>query len=411
MSLFSSHTLTRRGLFKAGAATGIAAASVNVLAGCTNTSDDSSSSEPVIVDTDEANYVIDPNTNESLFSSVDMPLTESSTYSISLGCVLRPGEGTWLPATLVGATTTPAIQGAAFSAKSGYLATVVAKTVTENDPNVVIYDVACSDSVYAWVEMDLLSKSWSLYASSFANGSLTGSTSTLWEADSDWDPPRLTATGNKIVWQVMPSTSGSKTSEHSFCYLWKAGDSDATAVVESPGRFATGPEVSDGTVTLVPRVNESQGVYYGITAYSLDDDFSTIVDRLVLPQSVEPLYAVRIGDKFAFSIEATYSSGGLLATMGTYIGTSEGDFVVLSREPYAEISGKGNIYIVKSRSSYFVIDTDNQQYSTLAAANRAVDYGDFPARDGVCDSFVTFATVKDIDTGYPSAVQVRTFNL
>ncbi|MCC6102782.1 MAG: Tat pathway signal protein [Olegusella sp.] len=407
---FPSHTITRRGLFRAGAATGVAAAAVGVLSGCTHSASEDSSDQPVVVDTDQATYVIDPNTNDSLFSVVDMPLVAESTYSISLGSVLRPAEGNWLPTTLVGATASPAIQGGAFSLDSGTVSTVVSNTILQNNSNAFIYDVRCSDQAYAWVEVNLLDNSWSLYAAPFADGKLTGNSSTLWEADANWDPPRFAVTDKEVIWQVMPSTSGDKTSEHSFCYLWKLGDTEAIAVVESPGRFATGPEISNGTVTLVPRVKESQGVYYGITAYSLEDDLSTVVDRLVLPQSVSPLYAVRMDDKFVFSIEATYSSGGLLATMGTYVGTSDSKFVVLSREPYAEVAGKGSVYVIKSRSSYFVVDTENEQYSTLEAANRAVDYGEFPARDGVCDKFITFSTVKDADTGYPTTVQVRIFN-
>ena len=43
--------------------------------------------------------------------------------------------------------------------------------------------------------------------------------------------------------------------------------------------------------------------------------------------------------------------------------------------------------------------------------DRAVDYGEYPARCGECDLFVTFATVKDADTGYPASVTVRTFRL
>ena len=135
------------------------------------------------------------------------------------------------------------------------------------------------------------------------------------------------------------------------------------------------------------------------------------MDQLVLPQTVVPMRAVRIGEKFVFSIEASYSSGGLLGTMGTYIGTNEGKFVVLSREPYAEVAGTDGVYVIKSRSSYFVVDTKNEQYAVLAAVNRSVDYGDFPARDGECDTFVTFGTVKSPDTGYPVSVQVREYTV
>ncbi len=405
------HALTRRGLFRASAATGLAAAVVGVAAGCSHGSDEVTS-DPVVVDTSKATYVIDPNTNESNFSSVDLWWGDPvATYDIAAGTVLRPSEGDWIAATSVGTTTSPIVKGAAFSVSAGTLVDVITQTVTTGNPNIAIYDVRCSDEAYAWVEMNLLDKSWKLYAAPFSGGAITGTSSTLWKANKNWDPPRFVVTGNRVIWQVMPSISGTKTAEHSFCYVWKLGGSEATAVVESPGRFATAPELSGDTVTLCPRVRADQGVFYGITAYSIASDLEEVVDQLVLPQTVVPMRAVRIGEKFVFSIEASYSSGGLLGTMGTYIGTNEGKFVVLSREPYAEVAGTDGVYVIKSRSSYFVVDTKNEQYAVLAAANRSVDYGDFPARDGECETFVTFGTVKSPDTGYPVSVQVREYTV
>jgi len=402
------HALTRRGLFRASAAAGLATAAVGVLAGCKHGADEVSS-DPVVVDTKNATYVIDPNTNESNYKSVNLWWDDPASYDIALGTVLRPGEGDWLAATSVGTTTSPIVKAAAFSVTAGTLVDVVTTMVTQGNPNIMIYDVRCSDSAYAWVEMNLLDKSWALYASAFEGGALIGSSSTLWQADGNWDPPQFVVTGNKVIWQVMPSLSGNKTAESSVCYVWKLGGSEATAAVESPGRFATPPELSGDVVTLCPRVRADEGVYYGITAYSVRSDLDEIVDQLVLPQTVKPLRATRIGEQFVFSIEASYQSGGLLGTMGTYIGTSEGKFVVLSREPYCEAAGTDGVYIIKSRTSYFVVDTQNEQYAILSPANRAVDYGDFPARDGECSTFVTFATIKDPDTGYPSGVRVRAY--
>jgi hypothetical protein len=401
--------ITRRGLFRAGVATGGGAVAVGLLSGCFHTQEETAS-EPMIVDESAATYVIDPESNESNFSSVDLALAEGAKYTLATGVVLRPSEGNWIAATSVGPTAHPIVIGSVLSVASGELKSVVTQT-NSTDPNVAIFDVRCSDAVYAWVEMNLLDRSWTLYASALSEGELEGSVSKLWDADGDWDPPRFVVSGNKVIWQVMPALSGSKTSESSVCYLWRLGSSDAQPVVESPGRFATRPAVSGGTVTLTPRVRASEGVYYGITAYSLSSDLQTVEAQLVLPQSVSPMNAVRIGSRFVFSIEASYGSGGLLGGMGTYIATDDGKFVVLSREPAAEVAGQGSVFIVKSRSSYFVIDVDKEEYAILSAADRSVDYGDFPAREGECNTFVTFATAKDPNTGYPTAVIVRSFPL
>ena len=58
-----------------------------------------------------------------------------------------------------------------------------------------------------------------------------------------------------------------------------------------------------------------------------------------------------------------------------------------------------------------VADLANATYGTLAAEDRSVDYGEYPARIGTCQDFVTFATVKDPSTSYPSAVVVRAFKV
>ena len=66
---------------------------------------------------------------------------------------------------------------------------------------------------------------------------------------------------------------------------------------------------------------------------------------------------------------------------------------------------------MKSSAFYFVIDLGERTYSVLNSADRSVDYGEFPARTGECETFVTFSTVKDSNTGYPASVSVRTFRL
>ena len=193
--------------------------------------------------------------------------------------------------------------------------------------------------------------------------------------------------------------------------LAQEAGAEAQPVVESPGRFATAPTVSGDAVVLTPRVRADEGVFYGVTAYSLSDDLETRLDQLVMPQNVRPFRATRVGERFLVSVEASYSTGGLLGQMGTYIGTADGGFFRLNREPSEGGCGKGDVVVIKGTSSYFVIDLAKRQYSVLSASDRSVDYGEYPARAGECDTFVTFSTVKDADTGYPASVTVRTFRL
>ena len=117
-----------------------------------------------------------------------------------------------------------------------------------------------------------------------------------------------------------------------------------------------------------------------------------------------------MGDKFVFSIEASYDGVGSLGNMGTYIGCEGGPYVYLAREPLACAAGKGNRYLVKSQASHFLINTHAKTYGTLLSPDRALDYGDYPASAGTVDSFVTYATVRNAQ-GIPESVTARLFSL
>lgn len=396
-------SFSRRNFLRATGAAAITGTAIGVLPGCTR-QDEYVVPEPMVVDEGAALSVIDD------YEEVDLALQNIVDWSIPLGSVLHESSSSWVPVTQAGASATPMVKGCAISMEDATFVEVVSNSVGDSH-TVVIYDTRCSDDVYAWVELDVLSHKWWLYASRFNGGKIDGMPTTLWEADENFDPPGFACVGNTVIWQVMPALSGKNTKDSSYCYLWRLGDANAQAVVESPGRFAIAPSISSNMAILAPRVRADEGVFYGITAYPIDGNMSTIADQLVLPQSVKPFYATYIGNRFAVSIETNYSSGGMFGTMGTYMGPSGGPFVRLAREPSANVAGKDDVFIVKSRASYFVINLRDSTYSILAAANRCVDYGEFPARVGQSNDFVTFATVKDEASGYPSSVNVRAFAL
>lgn len=396
-------SISRRGFLRATGVAAVTGTAIGVLPGCAR-QDEYVVPEPMVVDEQAALSVIED------FEEVDLELQNIVDWSIPLGSVLHESSSSWVPVTQAGASATPMVKGCAISMEDATFVEVVSNTVGDSH-TVVIYDTRCSDDVYAWVELDVLTHQWWLYAARFSGGSIDGTPTTLWEADANYDPPGFACVGSTVLWQVMPSLSGEHTKDSSYCYLWRLGDANAQAVVESPGRFAIAPSISGNTVILAPRVRADEGVYYGVTAYTLDSNLSTIADQLVLPQSVKPFYATIIGTRFAVSIETNYSSGGMFGAMGTYMGPSSGPFVRLAREPSANVAGRDDVFIVKSRASYFVVDLRKSTYAILAAANRCVDYGEFPARVGQNNDFVTFATVKDEASGYPSSVNVRAFAL
>lgn len=406
----SLKNISRRGFLGATAAVGASLGAISILSSCSTTT--TANSDPMVVESDTATYVVGSGSIEGSYEEATAEkgtysLAEAGSWDLPLGCTLRPSEGSWKPYVKPsqGAGMTSA---GAFSIASG--TNMVFVDSAKAGGNYVVYDAQCSDSVFAWVEIDLITHDWNLSAASISDESL-GSAVTLWQGTSDYDPPLVCCSGNKVIWLVMPSTSGDKTSESSSCYLWQLGSTSADEVVRSNGRFGCAPAVSGGNVILVPRVRNDEGRYYGITVYSLESNLAEQVNQLVLPLSVSPMYANYINDKFVFSIEANYSSGGLLGNMGTYIGSGDGQFIALPREPSAQVAGKDGVYLIKTRASHFIVDTNAQTYTTLSAPNRSLDYGDYPASMGTTSTFVTYATVKDADTGYPSAVRVRAWAL
>lgn len=274
-------------------------------------------------------------------------------------------------------------------------------------------EARCTETLMAWVEVNNATDAWVLYAVPFG-GQIIDANSPglvkLAEGDGEWLPAQFDVAGTTVVWQVMPDPSGSYVTSYSHAYLWTLGAYEGTEVYESPGRFACEPNISAGILTIAPRIKPDQGVYYGLKAIDLDHG-RTIVDEQEMPISVRPFRATRIGDTFAFSVEANYGYGGLLGNMGYYIGRGGGPFDYVAREPSAQVNYVGGRYIVKSQLSYFVIDLERKTYARIAAASGCVDYGDYPATAGTVSQFVTYTAVKDSSTGIPNSVLVRLFTL
>lgn len=394
-------SFSRRNLVKGTALTG-AALAASSLAGCGPEDGAEVKGEPEVV-TDESKIinVIDE------YESVDNALEPQLSWDVPLGTVLSHGEGVWAAIMEAPASAHAVNTLGVMSLASGERSTLVGEPTQGRAFG--FHDVCCSDEVYAWVEMSYGSGEWVLLAQGLENGSLTGKPAELDRGDKEWEPPRFTTTGDSVIWQRMPQPTGAKSSEFSHCYRWHVGDGRGKDLYESPGRFATWPRVSDGYLTIAPRVNAEDGTFYGITAIDLDGN-GKVADRLIMPQNVSPFEAVYMGGRFVFSVEANYGYGGALGNMGTYISSEDGTYIFLSREPLACVAGKGNAFLIKAQSSHFVVDIAARTYAVLPAPDKSLDFGDYPASAGTSERFATFATIRGND-GLPSAVRVHVFSL
>lgn len=373
------------------------------LFGCSSGKDEKpkQTGEPqVITDDSKIINVIDG------YESAEVGIAAQFAWDLPLGTVPFHSEGSWA-ALLQAPESARAVNTLGIiSLASGASVTLVEQPTQGNQFD--FHDVRCSDGVYAWVEMSYRTGDWVLIGQQLVNGQLAGEPVKLDSGNADWEPPRLAASGSSVIWQRMPFASGAKRSEFSHCYRWTVGDEEGKDLFESPGRFATWPRISNGTLTIAPRVRADEGQFYGLTAIDLTD--GSQIDQLVMPETISPFEAVYMDGAFAFSVEANYNSGGSLGKMGTFIGREGGPYVFLSREPLACVTGKGSRYVIKAQSSHFVVDTEAQTYAVLVAPDKSLDYGDYPASEGVTDRLVTYATVRG-DTGLPANVRLRVFPL
>lgn len=393
--------ITRRGFVLGGAATGAAA----VLAGCskkTGTSDDAAGEPQVIKDDSKIVSITDE------YEAVDIDLEPAASWTLPLGTLLYYCDGDYAAAMMAPASALHANTLGVLNLGDGSLTTLIEDPI--EGTGYAFYDVRAGDGVFAWVEMNFANSSWKLYAQNLAGSSLTGNAVELDRGGENYDPPLFTAYESSVIWYKMPSSGGTKTSNDSYCYRQSLSESKAEAIWKSTGRFASAPRVSDGILTISPRVHNDEGVYYGMTAIDLTDGNNTKRAQLVLPSSVSPFEAVYMGDTFVFSIEATYNGVGSLGNMGTYIGNEGGPYLFLSREPLACAAGRKNKYLVKVQASHFLIDTSAKTYGSLLSPDRALEYGDYPATAGKSDSFLTYATVRN-SQGIPETVTARLFSL
>ena len=323
--------ITRRSFVLGGAATGAAA----VLAGCskkTGTSDDAAGEPQVIKDDSKIVSITDE------YEAVDIDLEPAASWTLPLGTLLYYCDGDYAAAMMAPASALHANTLGVLNLGDGSLTTLIEDPV--EGTGYAFYDVRAGDGVFAWVEMNFANASWKLYAQNLAVSSLTGNAVELDRGGKNYDPPLFAAYGSSVIWYKMPSSGGTKTSNDSYCYRQSPSESKPETIWKSTGRFASAPRVSDGILTISPRVHNDEGVYYGMTAIDLTDGNNTKRAQLVLPSSVSPFEAVYMGDTFVFSIEATYSGVGSLGNMGTYIGNEGGPYLFLSREPLACAAGR-----------------------------------------------------------------------
>lgn len=423
--VFAGPPMATRRQFAAAAAATAAAAALGLSSGTARASEDASSAASDAADSSSADAQADSSDGVQTTTSSDgvtitnllsfSDQTETITYEpdftfeLSLGSLLTMDCDHYAAILRSNESVRPLTIIDCLDVTTGVIATVLSQAVSGSDyaPS----ECRITDSLIAWVEMNNATNDWKLYVAPFDGSPVASDAAILLsEGDEEWLPAQFCVWEDAVAWQVMPDPDGSHVSENSVAYLWRIGQTEGSVAWTSSGRFGCAPDLNAGVLTIAPRVNNDDGVYYGITSLDIDEG-NRQIDQLVLPASIKPFFVTTIGTRFAFSIEANYGYGGTFGNMGTYIGPSTGPFYALQLEPSAQVNYVGSVYVIRSQLSYYVFNTSAQTFTRIRAANNCADYGDYPATSGTSGAFLTYAMIKDEETGLPSKVVARIFSL
>lgn len=354
--------------------------------------------------------VIDKSEYEDLleFANIDSDLSHEKTVELPLGCVINMSAERYA-AVLERADEQLTLSYAGIlDTHTGTYRRLITKPqrAEKGKLSFSLYEVRCSDSWLAWLELNYETYDWVLFAAPLSENSLKEGVVQLVEGTKDTLPPEFLVFENKVLWQEMPHPNYDKSKENSKAFLWEEGAQVGKQIASSRGHFACSPQVSDGVLTLCPRELIEESNYYVIKAFDLRQDLKEL-QRLVMPKNVRPTTALYADGKFGITVEASYNYGGLLGHLGSFYGTGEDKFFALLREPYAPITYINKRLVIKNRTSLLVFDLSDHSYFRLAATNNSLDWGDFCVQPGVASKLISYATVKSETTGLPDKVIVR----
>lgn len=295
-------------------------------------------------------------------------------------------------------TGAPLTQVGLLRLSSGYYYTIMTQAVGAND-GFEIYDVRAISNGMIWTEVDIMEGIWRIYTSPLNDGNM-GEALLVDEGDSDFETPTIAVAGKRAFWQVLPSTTGTKTSEASVVKSTLIGSSNVEEVYTSYGRMCSPIYALDSSIVITPR-KDTSSVHHQLTL--IDANTLDVLDTLTLPTSMKPLEAGYGKTGFMFSFEGIYSYGDGIANLGTYIpkedtrngNYSEAPWFRFARTPSAAPCWCGDLLVVKSSRSNCCIDLNNNTYFLLEAVDNSESYGDYLASTGNRKRFVTYANVTD----------------
>lgn len=331
-------------------------------------------------------------------------LSQTGEYDLDYGTLVFCSDDAVAACLLPTEKAKPLARIGMLSLSSGTCTTVV-KAAQGQDDGFEIYDVRATSQGIVWTEANILDGVWRIYAAKL-NGAADAA-SNIQKLDEgscgEYETPGIAAVGGYAFWQVMSQYDANASSSSQTYALKRAsfGSANAETVFEGTGRAACAPYAAEDGVVIAPR-NPQSTSYYQLTRVGADGN---VEESLTLPSSMKPLEAAYGKTGFAFAFDATYSTGGGIANLGTYTPASKpsgqgadaysnAKWVRFDRTPTCAPAWCGNYLMVKSTKAVCGVDAAGGRYFVLDVANGADDYGEWIASSGSRSTFVTFTNIN-----------------
>lgn len=338
-------------------------------------------------------------TDSSALSEVEASLHMAlvGDFKIAYGSLVWCNDSYTACCLVPGSSAKPLTQIEILRLSSGSSVTVVEHAVGQEE-GFEIYDARATSQGLIWTEADILEGVWRVYTAVMTPDGVMGTPVKVDEADHNWETPTIELVGNMAFWQVMPRKDGECATANSAVKQARVGSSEVWLAYSSKGRLATPPYATESGIVITPRA-ESASVHYQLTY--LDAQSGSVLDSVVLPQSMKPLAAGYGDTGFTFCFEGIYDYGDGISNLGTYVpqtqaswdGYSNANWFRWTRTPSCAPAWCGGKLICKSTSAVCGIDLHNNTYFAFDVETGTPDYGEFLASSGSRSTVVTYSNV------------------
>lgn len=293
-----------------------------------------------------------------------------------------------------------------FNLQSGSVSSLLDQAVGA-DEGFDIYEARASSDLLLWTEVNYSTYDWRVYCSPLDSSMGMGSNTLYDQGPADFMPPLLCACGDQAVWTVSPDEEGAHAKDGSVVKARSLSEGGDRRLANPRGYLLAIPERSDGVVTTVMRA-DTDSTNYQLLAQRPGS--GEVVSQVIMPPSVRPMDAILLDGRFAFQIEASFSSNSAIAQMGTYFDIGDGRYLRINRVPSCTPALHGGWLITKSGKATLCIDPAGGRYVIVDAPPHSLGHGDYLATSGACGRFLVYSTVTDENDAAQRHVQARVYS-